>query len=215
MVCNHPAMSEFPAASNSVQQRNSAHVDVCVCTFRRDSVVDLIASLSRLDLPATTQIRIIVADNDDTPSARTRVEAAFAAHNLTGVYLHAPARNISIARNACLDAATAPLAAFVDDDETVRPDWLGRLLAEQARTNAAVVFARLAHAASLIADPARLIRRAARMFERRRQLARTMDPIPRGSINDVWSGQGVPALRMATRFLRGVLNPPPAAPNSS
>lgn len=144
MVCNHPPMSEFPAASNSVEQRNSAHVDVCVCTFRRDSVVDLIASLSRLDLPAATQIRIIVADNDDTPSARTRVEAAFAAHNLTGVYLHAPARNISIARNACLDAATAPLAAFVDDDETVRPDWLARLLAEQARTNAAVVFGRVA-----------------------------------------------------------------------
>lgn len=84
---------------------------------------------------------------------------------------------------------------------------------------AASLFARLAHAAKHITNPERLIRRAARMFERRRQLAlllaRTKDPTPRGSINDAWSAQGVPALRMATRFLSGVLNPPPAAPNSS
>jgi succinoglycan biosynthesis protein ExoM len=119
-------------------------VDVCVCTFRRESVSDLIASLARMQLPTGAAIRIIVADNDDTPSAQVRVNAAFAAHGLDGVYLHAPARNISIARNACLDRATAPLVAFVDDDETVRPDWLVRLLARQTETRAAVVFGRVA-----------------------------------------------------------------------
>jgi succinoglycan biosynthesis protein ExoM len=119
-------------------------VDVCVCTFRRETVSDLIASLARMELPAGAAIRVIVADNDDTPSARERVEAAFGAHKLDGVYLHAPARNISIARNACLDRATAPLVAFVDDDETVRPDWLTRLLAHQHQTQAAVVFGRVA-----------------------------------------------------------------------
>jgi len=122
----------------------ATQVDVCVCTFRRESVSDLIASLARLAVPPGVSIRVIVADNDETPTARQRVEAAFAAHNLTGIYLHAPARNISIARNACLDAATAPFAAFVDDDETVRADWLARLLAEQAKTRAAVVFGRVA-----------------------------------------------------------------------
>ena len=119
-------------------------VDVCVCTFRRESVVDLIASLARLELPQGVSLRVVVADNDETPSARGRVEAALAQYKLDGVYLHAPARNISIARNACLDAATAPLVAFVDDDETVRPDWLAKLLASQAETKAAVVFGRVA-----------------------------------------------------------------------
>jgi hypothetical protein len=38
--------------------------------------------------------------------------------SLDCLYVHAPARNISIARNACLDAADAPLIAFIDDDET-------------------------------------------------------------------------------------------------
>lgn len=133
-------MVQFPASPDSA----SASVDVCVCTFRRDSVSDLLASLARLELKPGASIRVIVADNDETPSARARVEAAFAEHKLTGVYLHAPARNISIARNACLDAATAPLVAFVDDDETVRPDWLSQLLSRQGETGAAVVFGRVA-----------------------------------------------------------------------
>lgn len=139
MVCNPWAMVQFPARPESV----SASVDVCVCTFRRESVSDLLASLAHLELPSGVAIRVIVADNDETPSARARVEAAFAEHGLSGVYLHAPARNISIARNACLDAATAPLVAFVDDDETVRPDWLARMLATQAESKAAVVFGRV------------------------------------------------------------------------
>lgn len=132
------AMVQSPASAAFLR------VDVCACTFRRESVSDLIASLARMELPAGAAIRVIVADNDDTPSARDRVEASFAAHRIDGVYLHAPARNISIARNACLDRATAPLVAFVDDDETVRPDWLARLLAHQHQTQAAVVFGRVA-----------------------------------------------------------------------
>ena len=74
----------------------------------------------------------------------TRVEAAFAAHNLDGVYLHAPARNISIARNACLEAASAPLVAFIDDDEIARPGWLAGLVADMDAPNADVVFGKVA-----------------------------------------------------------------------
>lgn len=117
-------------------------VDVCVCTFRRASVVDLLASLAKLETPGW-RVRVIVADNDDTPSAREAVERAFAEHGLDGRYIHAPARNISIARNACLNAATAPLIAFIDDDETARPDWLARLIAHHKTTDASVVFGRV------------------------------------------------------------------------
>ena len=85
--------------------------------------------------------------------------------------------------------------------------------------SAAALFARLANAAKLVASPERLIRRAARLIARRRQLAQLLahakDPTPRGSTKASWSGEGFPALRMATRFLRSVLTPPPAAPNSS
>lgn len=117
-------------------------VDVCVCTFRRPQVADLLASLAGLQTPGW-RMRVIVADNDDTPSGRETVETAFAAHGLDGRYIHAPARNISVARNACLNAATAPWLAFIDDDETARPDWLAELIARRDETGAGVVFGRV------------------------------------------------------------------------
>lgn len=102
------------------------HVDVLMCTFRRTEVAQSLASLDRQILPDGVTMRVIVADNDETPSAKERVEA----HPMSCPvhYVHAPARNISIARNACLDNATADWVAFIDDDEEAHPDWLASLL---------------------------------------------------------------------------------------
>lgn len=107
-------------------------VDVCVCTYKRPSLAATLASLNAQTLPAD-RLRIIVADNDHDPSARTLVEQSLAGGG-GFLYLHAPARNISVARNACLDAATADYVAWIDDDEIADPDWLERLIAAlQAR----------------------------------------------------------------------------------
>lgn len=129
-----------PALSGAAR----ADVDVCICTFRRVHVAETIASVARQTAAATQRIRIIVADNDETPSARETVEQAFRDARVNGLYLHAPSRNISIARNACLDAVTAPFATFIDDDETAHPDWLDRLLARQAEAGADIVFGEVA-----------------------------------------------------------------------
>ena len=104
-------------------------IDIGICTYRRPAVADTLASLAALELPPDVRVRIIVADNDAEPSARATVEAAAARHGLDVAYVHAPARNISIARNACLDAAAGELLAFIDDDETAAPGWLAALLA--------------------------------------------------------------------------------------
>ena len=64
------------------------------------------------------------------------VEAALLGLDLT--YVHAPARNISIARNACLDAATTDWITFIDDDEEAATDWIARLL--EVRSGAEIVF---------------------------------------------------------------------------
>jgi succinoglycan biosynthesis protein ExoM len=104
-------------------------IDVCVCTFRRPSIAETIASVARQQLPAGTRLRLIVADNDEEPAAREMIEQAGRDAGVELHYVHAPARNISIARNACLDAATADWLAFIDDDETAPPDWLARLIA--------------------------------------------------------------------------------------
>jgi succinoglycan biosynthesis protein ExoM len=104
-------------------------VDICICTFQRPQVGNTLRSVAGLVRQSHWHVHVIVADNDDTPSARPVVEATARETGLSVTYLHAPARNISIARNACLEAATAPLVAFLDDDELATPHWLAALLA--------------------------------------------------------------------------------------
>lgn len=107
-------------------------VDVCVCTHDRLSVLTTLESLALQALPPGVAMRVIVADNNRLPLSREAVEAAGARLGLDLLWVHAPADNISIARNACLAAARAPLIAFIDDDEVAPPDWLARLLAVSA-----------------------------------------------------------------------------------
>lgn len=105
-----------------------ADVDVCICTFRRPHIEKTLKSIARQNLNPAWKIRIIVADNDDHPTAQEMVETTARRDSLHLTYLHAPARNISRARNACLAAATAPFVAFIDDDEVASPQWLAALI---------------------------------------------------------------------------------------
>jgi succinoglycan biosynthesis protein ExoM len=103
-----------------------------VCTFRRPILAGTLESLSIQTLAKNCRCCIIVADNDDEPSARPVVEAARAALPMTIHYVHAPARNISIARNALLEQAIAlksTYLAMIDDDEVATPEWASALLA--------------------------------------------------------------------------------------
>lgn len=114
-------------------------VDICVCTFRRPQVAETLRALSKLFLKPDWKVRVIVADNDDEPSAKAIVEATARDCALPVTYIHAPARNIAVARNACLDAATAPLLAFIDDDETPIPEWLEALITALRSSKADIV----------------------------------------------------------------------------
>lgn len=102
-------------------------IDVLICTFRRPSVEETLRSVEAQHLPGGVSIRAIVADNDDRPSASSRIAGVAAAMTTSVVYVHAPARNISLARNACLDRADGDFVAFIDDDEVAAPDWLAAL----------------------------------------------------------------------------------------
>lgn len=116
------------------------NVDVCVCTFRRPILRETLRSLSAQALSADVAMRVVVADNDATASARPIVLQASTEFGLQCHYLHAPQQNISIARNACLDAATAPLVAFIDDDESADPHWLASLLTGLGTGDTDVIF---------------------------------------------------------------------------
>lgn len=103
-------------------------IDIGVCTFRRPELAETLRSLAAMTVPTGASVRIIVADNDRTPSARALVEELRSTMPLEVTYIHCPASNISIARNACLDSSTGDFIAFIDDDETASTDWLARLL---------------------------------------------------------------------------------------
>lgn len=107
---------------------NRISIDICVCTFRRDHIVLTLDSLAKLDISPDWDVRIIVADNDDTRSAEEKILEISSSIPFPVVYIHAPARNISIARNACLDATKADYVAFIDDDEIAPAHWLKELI---------------------------------------------------------------------------------------
>lgn len=111
-------------------------IDIAVCTFRRPALVETLRSLAEITVPANAVIRIIVADNDIEPSARPHVEALRPEIPFDVTYVHCPASNISLARNACLDNSAGDFLAFIDDDETASKEWLAALL-EAARTTGA------------------------------------------------------------------------------
>jgi succinoglycan biosynthesis protein ExoM len=101
-------------------------IDICICTYRRPHLVETLRSLSQIVRPDGVTLRVVVADNDITPSAAATVESC-QSEDLPITYIHAPARNISVARNACLNHATGRFIAWIDDDETVDKLWLFKL----------------------------------------------------------------------------------------
>ncbi|RUW76785.1 MULTISPECIES: glycosyltransferase family 2 protein [unclassified Mesorhizobium] len=118
---------------------NTRSIDICVCTFRRPELADTLRSIAAMDKPAGFEIGVVVADNDDQPSAQPLVKALAQELKLPIRYRHAPARNISIARNACLDASVSDLVAYIDDDETASVRWLAELVATAEASGATAV----------------------------------------------------------------------------
>lgn len=116
-------------------------VDVLICTFRRPFLQQTLDSLARQVLPTGTALAVIVADNDTTPTAQALVERLQPSFPHPLSYVHAPACNISVARNACLDQSRADWIAFLDDDETAPPGWIAALVQAALGSGADAVFA--------------------------------------------------------------------------
>lgn len=121
------------------RKENPTRIDIGICTYRRAELEQTLRSLADLSVPDDVTVRIIVADNDDVPSAQALVESLrpVVPHDIA--YVHCPASNISIARNACLDNARGDFLAFIDDDETASEDWIVRLVETAQATGADAV----------------------------------------------------------------------------
>lgn len=117
----------------------ATRIDIGVCTFRRQTLERTLLSVAVIEIPEGVTLRVIVADNDVEPSAEPLVERTRRRLPYDISYVHCPAGNISIARNACLDEATGDYLAFIDDDETASEYWISSLLATVRATGADAV----------------------------------------------------------------------------
>lgn len=116
-------------------------VAVVVPTLRRPhSLARALRSLFDQTAVEARLAAIVVVDNDPAASARSTVDELRSISPVTLVYRHAPEPGVATARNASLAATTAPLIAFLDDDEAASPGWLAALLRAQEVTKADVVF---------------------------------------------------------------------------
>lgn len=118
------------------------HVTVCICTFRRESLLRrLLAELRKQRTGDDFTFSVVVVDNDAAQSARAAVAEAAGADTLEIRYAHEPEQNIARARNRALANASGDYVAFIDDDEFPEPHWLALLLAAHVKYSAAGVLA--------------------------------------------------------------------------
>jgi succinoglycan biosynthesis protein ExoM len=123
----------------SLPRAERVSVVVCICTFRRPNVLTAIESVDSQVLPDYVDLRIVVIDNDSIPAAEKHIKDFSTKIDTPVEYIHAPGQNISIARNAGLDAAaTSDWLAFLDDDEFASYCWIYNLL--EARDCANAIF---------------------------------------------------------------------------
>ena len=99
------------------------HLAFCIITRRRpEGLQRLLDSLAAMTRVSGVAIKVVVVENDAPHDRRPR------AGNLTIEHVFEPRPGIPAARNLSLDVAlsdpTVTHVAFLDDDETVAPDWL-------------------------------------------------------------------------------------------
>lgn len=105
--------------------RSLDHLSVCVCTYRRNDLLELL--LRKLLLQETGGLfdfSIVVVDNDATGGARDLVTKIQKEIKTELTYDIEPDKCIAAARNRSVRLARGNYIAFIDDDEFPPQSWL-------------------------------------------------------------------------------------------
>ncbi|MBG6154074.1 glycosyltransferase [Roseibium album] len=106
---------------------------IAVCTAQRPNMLKAcLASLDRLVGPESTELSIVVVENDPKPYfAGASAEEARSVLQIPVFFYHEGRKGIPFARNTALEAALEhdpDWVALIDDDERAEPDWIEKLL---------------------------------------------------------------------------------------
>lgn len=120
---------------------DTRRVAVCALTYLRPTGLErLLRGIEQLDLPDSTDVQVVIVDNDPAGSARPVVEQDRSRFGMS--YVHEARRGISHARNAAVSTALelgADLICFIDDDEWPDPAWLVEFVTTRDQTAADIV----------------------------------------------------------------------------
>lgn len=118
-----------------------ATISIVIPTQRRPAglAVALRSALAQTGVDPSL-VELVVADNDQQPSARLAVETSAKSAPFPVRYIHVPEPGVANVRNAALRAATGGLIAFLDDDQEAPVGWLAALLDAMDRYQGDVVF---------------------------------------------------------------------------
>lgn len=107
-------------------------INICICTYKRPKLLQLcLASLQNMKRPDTIKFAVTVVDNDGDKTAQAVVSDFRGSVDFDIIYQVEEKRGIPCARNRALNLTLEMLAdaiVFIDDDETVRHDWLIELM---------------------------------------------------------------------------------------
>ena len=116
-------------------------VTIIVPTVRRPTGLEtaLQSLFAQVEVDAVIR-EIVVVDNDPAGSAWQMIDSLRRISPWPLIYVHEPRPGVANARNSALSATDAPVIAFLDDDETARPEWLSRLYAAHLELGSDVTF---------------------------------------------------------------------------
>jgi succinoglycan biosynthesis protein ExoM len=116
-------------------------VSVMIASMGRESLRETLISVGRAEIPPGESVEVIVADD----SSDGAVAELLGDRHPGVIVLDVRAGNVSIARNACLDAARGDWLIFVDDDEYVDEGWITGHLNVAREFHADAVFGPVYH----------------------------------------------------------------------
>lgn len=105
-------------------------IAICICTRnRQEGLKKILDSLGKMLVPADSNIRIIIVEND-LESRSTHIIQAFSSKCEFRIsYFLETRHGIAFARNRSIrEAYGSDFCCFVDDDQIVAPDWLVELV---------------------------------------------------------------------------------------
>jgi GT2 family glycosyltransferase len=128
-------------------------ITIVICTRnRRESLCRLLESLAGQDMPQEVRVDVLVVDNGSSDGTAEMVREYAGESTLTVRYVREDRIGVAAARNRGVHEAVGEWIAFIDDDETACPGWLGALLEAATKSGADIAGGRLSLAVPPEAD---------------------------------------------------------------